>query len=72
MHVQPEPTNLGVQLVEFFELYGVNFNYFKTGISVTDGGRYFSKDDARGKMTQGYRTSLLCIEDPLNPGQLLQ
>ncbi|XP_038070014.1 terminal nucleotidyltransferase 4A-like [Patiria miniata] len=68
MHVQPEPINLGVQLIEFFELYGVNFNYFKTGISVMDGGCYFSKDDARGKMTQGYGTSLLCIEDPLNPG----
>ncbi|XP_033626501.1 terminal nucleotidyltransferase 4A-like [Asterias rubens] len=68
MHVRPEPTNLGVQLIEFFELYGVNFNYFKTGISVMDGGRYFSKEDAREKMAQGYRTSLLCIEDPLNPG----
>ncbi|XP_022092070.1 non-canonical poly(A) RNA polymerase PAPD7-like [Acanthaster planci] len=68
MHVQPEPTNLGVQLIEFFELYGVNFNYFKTGISVMDRGYYFSKDDARGKMGQGYGTSLLCIEDPLNPG----
>lgn len=69
LHAPPEPENLGVLLIEFFELYGNNFNYFKTGISVMEGGYYFSKEDAQRKMQQGYRTSLLCIEDPLNPGQ---
>ena len=69
LHAPPEPENLGVLLIEFFELYGNNFNYFKTGISVNDGGYYFSKEDAQKKMTQGYRQSLLCIEDPLNPGE---
>ncbi|XP_054748592.1 terminal nucleotidyltransferase 4A-like [Lytechinus pictus] len=69
LHAPPEPENLGVLLIEFFELYGNNFNYFKTGISVNDGGYYFSKEDAQRTMTQGYRTSMLCIEDPLNPGQ---
>lgn len=68
LHAPPEPENLGVLLIEFFELYGNSFNYFKTGISVTEGGYYFSKEDAQRTMTQGYRTSLLCIEDPLNPG----
>lgn len=37
--------NLGVLLIEFFELYGNNFNYFNTGISVRDGGSYFSKQE---------------------------
>lgn len=69
LHAPPEPENLGVLLIEFFELYGNSFNYFKTGISVTEGGYYFSKEDAQRTMTQGYRTSLLCIEDPLNPDQ---
>ncbi|KAJ8041865.1 Non-canonical poly(A) RNA polymerase PAPD5 [Holothuria leucospilota] len=67
LHVPPEPSNLGVLLIEFFELYGINFNYFKTGISVENGGTYFPKDDA-SNMTDRHRFSLLCIEDPLNPG----
>lgn len=62
----PEPQNLGVLLIEFFELYGVNFNYFKTGICVTEGGSYFSKEEAQRKMATGYQTNLLCIQDPLN------
>ena len=66
LHVPPEPQNLGVLLIEFFELYGVNFNYFKTGICVTDGGSYFSKEEAQRNMTCGYQTNLLCIQDPLN------
>lgn len=43
-YVTIEPTwNLGVLLVEFLHFYGVNFNYFTTGISIRDGGKYFSK-----------------------------
>lgn len=64
LHAPPEPMNFGVLLIEFFELYGVNFNYFKTGIRVENGGSYFPKEDA-SNMTD--RFSLLCIEDPLNP-----
>lgn len=37
--------NLGVLLIEFFELYGRNFNYMKTGIRVKDGGTYISKEE---------------------------
>lgn len=37
--------NLGVLLIEFFELYGRHFNYLKTGIRVKDGGAYISKDE---------------------------
>uniref|UniRef100_A0A671SPW9 polynucleotide adenylyltransferase n=1 Tax=Sinocyclocheilus anshuiensis TaxID=1608454 RepID=A0A671SPW9_9TELE len=47
--------NLGILLIEFFELYGRHFNYLKTGIRVKDGGNR-------------YRPSMLCIEDPNLPG----
>ena len=60
--------NLGVLLIEFFELYGRHFNYLKTGIRVKNGGAYVPKDDIQREMENGYRPSLLCIEDPLNPG----
>ena len=33
-----EHSNLGVLLIEFFEMYGVNFNYEVVGISIRDGG----------------------------------
>lgn len=54
--------NLGVLLLEFFELYGKNFNFDQTGISVRKGGHYFSKSH-RGwqRERQPY---LLSIEDP--------
>jgi non-canonical poly(A) RNA polymerase PAPD5/7 len=35
--------NLGVLLIEFFELYGRNLNYSNVGISVSGHGRYFNK-----------------------------
>uniref|UniRef100_A0A2P2I1S1 polynucleotide adenylyltransferase n=1 Tax=Hirondellea gigas TaxID=1518452 RepID=A0A2P2I1S1_9CRUS len=59
--------NLGVLLLEFFELYGRHFNYFKTGIRVKEGGAYISKDQLND-MYEGQRPSVLCIEDPLIPG----
>ncbi|KAK1926248.1 hypothetical protein DB88DRAFT_435394 [Papiliotrema laurentii] len=54
--------NLGTLLVEFFELYGRNFNYDEVGISIRRGGHYYSKRQ-RGwtRPGQGY---LLSIEDP--------
>lgn len=61
-------TNLGVLLLEFLELYGRKFNYMKTGISVKNGGRYIPKEELQREMIDGHRPSLLCIEDPLTPG----
>lgn len=61
-------TNLGVLLIEFLELYGRKFNYVKTGIRVKDGGTYISKEEIQRDMIDGHRPSLLCIEDPLTPG----
>ncbi|XP_061879496.1 terminal nucleotidyltransferase 4B [Entelurus aequoreus] len=59
--------NLGVLLIEFFELYGRHFNYMKTGIRIKDGGCYVAKDDVQKNMMDGYRPSMLYIEDPLQP-----
>ncbi|XP_068431659.1 terminal nucleotidyltransferase 4A isoform X5 [Clinocottus analis] len=60
--------NLGVLLIEFFELYGRHFNYLKTGIRIKSGGAYIAKEEIMKAMTNGYRPSTLCIEDPLLPG----
>ncbi|CAB1437044.1 unnamed protein product [Pleuronectes platessa] len=60
--------NLGVLLIEFFELYGRHFNYLKTGIRIKNGGAYILKEEIMKAMTNGYRPSMLCIEDPLLPG----
>lgn len=60
--------NLGVLLMEFLELYGRKFNYMKTGISIKNGGRYIPKEELQREMVDGHRPSLLCIEDPLTPG----
>ncbi|KAM9851970.1 terminal nucleotidyltransferase 4A-like [Aulostomus maculatus] len=59
--------NLGILLIEFFELYGRDFNYMKTGIRV-NGGAYLSKEDMLKAMANGNRPSMLCIEDPVQPG----
>ena len=54
--------NLGVLMMEFFELYGCYFNYQDVGISVQNGGSYFSK--ARRGWQDPNRPHLLSIEDP--------
>ncbi|XP_063042150.1 terminal nucleotidyltransferase 4A isoform X2 [Engraulis encrasicolus] len=60
--------NFGMLLIEFFELYGRHFNYLKTGIRIKNGGAYMAKEDIMKAMTNGYRPSMLCIEDPMLPG----
>ncbi|XP_016523768.1 non-canonical poly(A) RNA polymerase PAPD7-like isoform X2 [Poecilia formosa] len=60
--------NLGILLIEFFELYGRDFNYMKTGIRVKNGGAYLSKEEMLKTMDHGNRPSMLCIEDPVQPG----
>ncbi|ROL42074.1 Non-canonical poly(A) RNA polymerase PAPD7 [Anabarilius grahami] len=60
--------NLGILLIEFFELYGRHFNYLKTGIRVKDGGAYLAKEEIMKVMENKYRPSMLCIEDPNLPG----
>uniref|UniRef100_A0A673CNB1 Terminal nucleotidyltransferase 4A n=1 Tax=Sphaeramia orbicularis TaxID=375764 RepID=A0A673CNB1_9TELE len=60
--------NLGMLLIEFFQLYGHDFNYFKTGIRVKNGGAYLSKEEMLKSLGSGNRPSMLCIEDPIQPG----
>jgi non-canonical poly(A) RNA polymerase PAPD5/7 len=60
--------NFGVLVMEFFEFYGLYFNYHEVGISLRDGGTYFSKA-RRGWMD--YKQSLLSIEDPADMSKLL-
>ena len=59
-----EDANLGVLLIEFFELYGRLFNYKNTGIRVTDGGSYFLKKYHPSYYEES--SLLLFIEDPLD------
>ncbi|KAJ9101156.1 hypothetical protein QFC21_003374 [Naganishia friedmannii] len=54
--------NLGILLIEFFELYGLNFNWQDLGISIREGGTYYRKRD-RGWFKQGIQPNI-SIEDP--------
>nr|XP_014294346.1 non-canonical poly(A) RNA polymerase PAPD5-like isoform X1 [Halyomorpha halys] len=72
LHPRPDvncvDANLGVLLIEFFELYGRKFNYIVTAIRTKKGGTYISKQELAKDMKDGHRSSVLCIEDPLTPG----
>lgn len=61
--------NLGTLLMEFFELYGRNFNFDVEGISILRGGAYYAK--ARKGFLQHNKPFLLSIEDPQQPGAYL-
>ncbi|XP_074619042.1 uncharacterized protein LOC141877903 [Acropora palmata] len=67
-------SNLGVLLIEFFELYGKHFNYEDVGIRVKDRGSYFNKQEAfhgmDGNSPDNY-CAPLCIEDPTTEGNYL-
>ncbi|KAJ9100778.1 hypothetical protein QFC19_005517 [Naganishia cerealis] len=54
--------NLGILLIEFFELYGLNFNWKDLGISIREGGSYYRKRD-RGWLKQSAQPNI-SIEDP--------
>ncbi|GMH65864.1 hypothetical protein TL16_g04302 [Triparma laevis f. inornata] len=63
-------SNLGSLLLDFLELYGLNFNYITTGISVEGGGVYFPKahDKVFEEFFQMSRPMSLSIENPLEGG----
>ncbi|XP_064546935.1 non-canonical poly(A) RNA polymerase protein Trf4-1-like [Drosophila montana] len=56
--------NLGVLLLEFFELYGIRFNYAQIGISIRHGGCYNRKENT----FIGSKQSALSIDDSLQNG----
>ncbi|KAG0054637.1 hypothetical protein BGZ83_010765 [Gryganskiella cystojenkinii] len=56
--------NLGVLLIEFFELYGMCYNYSRVGLSVMNGGAYFVKTGGQTQMRGGRPELLLSSIDP--------
>jgi non-canonical poly(A) RNA polymerase PAPD5/7 len=60
--------NLGSLLLEFFELYGCEFNYLITGISVRNDGFYFPKgaSDRKQVFWQQLRPLMVALENPLD------
>ena len=62
--------NLGSLLLDFFELYGINFNYVTTAISVRHDGFYFAKGekDRKNVFWQPSRQFAVAMENPLDPG----
>lgn len=61
--------NLGSLLLDFLELYGLDFNYVTTGISVRYDGYYFPKGqlDKKEYFWQPNRPSAIAVENPLDP-----
>jgi len=73
LHPRPDArsrrANLGVLLLEFFELYGLNFNYGSVCIRIKDGGAYIRKADFyRCDVKQRCPDKGLSIEDPYTRG----
>lgn len=59
--------DLGKHLIDFFELYGTNFNYEYVGISIRKGGFFFAKQ-TRGWEGYDEKTKFkLCVENPQDP-----
>ena len=56
--------NLGALLLDFFELYGLRFNYVHTGISLNEDGAYFSKYARGGDWFNRNRPNMLALENP--------
>ncbi|XP_011083273.2 non-canonical poly(A) RNA polymerase PAPD5 [Sesamum indicum] len=57
--------NLGVLLVNFFDMYGCKLNTVDVGVSCNGGGIFFPKS-SKGFTVDG-RPSLIAIEDPQTP-----
>lgn len=62
--------NMGVLLLNFLQLYGQEFNYIKTALRIRSGGTYVCKEEMLAQMNR-QSNSMLCIEDPLQPGKLI-
>jgi DNA polymerase sigma len=60
--------NLGSLLLDFLELYGLDFNYVTTGISVRHDGYYFPKGqlDKKEYFWQPTRPMSIAVENPLD------
>jgi non-canonical poly(A) RNA polymerase PAPD5/7 len=65
---RPSLHNLGSLLLEFVELYGLDFNFYTTGITVRHDGFYFSKGASERKehFHDDSRPFLLAMENPMD------
>lgn len=65
---RPSLHNLGSLLLEFVELYGLDFNFYTTGITVRHDGFYFSKGASERKehFYDESRPFLLAMENPMD------
>lgn len=58
---------MGALLLDFFGLYGGLLNYVHAGISLIDGGKYFSKRERGADWHNPNRPSILSFENPTLP-----
>lgn len=59
--------DLGRHLIEFFNLYGMNFNYERIGLSIRKEGSYFLKDQRGWAGRDEKSMNRLCVENPQDP-----
>lgn len=62
--VSTEKIDLGRHLIEFFNLYGMNFNYERIGISIRKEGSYFLKEKRGWAGRDEKSMNRLCVENP--------
>ena len=59
--------DLGKHLIDFFELYGTQFNYEDIGLSIRKGGKYFQKSTRGWEGWDEPSRFRLCVENPQDP-----
>jgi non-canonical poly(A) RNA polymerase PAPD5/7 len=65
-HNQQKNESLASLFRSFFEFYGTKFNFLTTGISLLNGGEYFSKEARGGAFSPAEQTKP-ALEDPCDP-----
>jgi non-canonical poly(A) RNA polymerase PAPD5/7 len=71
IHHRRPSLNLGALLMDFFEFYGLDFNYVTTGVSVRNDGFFFPKGapTKRDWFCIADRPQLMALENPLDTTQ---
>lgn len=60
--------NLGALLLDFFELYGQNFDYERVGIRTENGGKCVPRNELPCGLVDG-QFRVVCVEDAICPWQ---
>lgn len=63
-----DDVNLGALLLDFFELYGQNFDYERVGVRIANGGKCISRNELPCGLVDG-QFRLYCVVDAINPWQ---